>query len=106
MQPSIERNRLESRVDDLLDRLRTAGANLAVESGREAVAQGVGPFRRRGVLVEESGRLRVRDRAVLRYLRPHHPAPPRPTGRGLALTGAPASHKWLSLVPIHLVAHH
>jgi glycerol-3-phosphate O-acyltransferase len=67
MRPSIERRDLEARIDALLDRLRERKANLAVESGREAVAFAIRPFERRGVLVVEGGRFRVRDRMLLRY---------------------------------------
>jgi glycerol-3-phosphate O-acyltransferase len=67
MQPSITRRDLESRTDALLDELRAAGANLSVDSGREAVDDGVKVLRKRGVLVFERGRYRVRDRSVLRY---------------------------------------
>ena len=67
MRPSIERRDLEGRIDALLDRLRARGANLAVESGREAVAAAVRPFEKRGVLVAEGSRIRVRSRTMLRY---------------------------------------
>jgi glycerol-3-phosphate O-acyltransferase len=67
MRPSIERRDLVARIDGLIDCLRGLGANLAVDDGRQAVAEGAGPLRRRGVLVEQAGRLRVKDRAVLRY---------------------------------------
>jgi glycerol-3-phosphate O-acyltransferase len=67
MRPSIERGDLESQIDGLLDRLRERGANLAVESGREAVDQAARPFERRGVIEVERGRFRVRSGALLRY---------------------------------------
>jgi glycerol-3-phosphate O-acyltransferase len=67
MRPSIERRDLEARIDALLDRLRERGANLSVESGREAVAAAMRPFERRGVIVVEEGRVRVRSRMLLRY---------------------------------------
>lgn len=67
MRPSITRVELESRIDALLDTLRGAGANLAVDSGREAVAAAAEPLELRGVLVSEGGRFRVRERHVLRY---------------------------------------
>ncbi len=67
MRPSIERRDLEGRIDMLLDRLRERGANLSVSSGREAAAAALRPFEKRGVLVVESGRVRVRSRAMLRY---------------------------------------
>lgn len=67
MRPAIARPALEARIDALLDVLRRAGANLAVDSGREAVAAALEPLELRGVLVLEQGRVRVRDRHVLRY---------------------------------------
>jgi glycerol-3-phosphate O-acyltransferase len=67
MRPSIERRDLETGIEALLDRLRERKANLAVESGREAVEFAIRPFERRGVLVVEGGRFRVRDRMLLRY---------------------------------------
>ena len=67
MRPSITRRELESRADAVLDTLRSAGANLGVQSGAEAVAKGVEPLEGRGIIVAERGRFRVRDRNVLRY---------------------------------------
>ena len=67
MRPSIARRDLEAGIDALLDRLRERGANLSVESGREAVAAAVRPFERRGVIKVEGDRLRVRSRMLLRY---------------------------------------
>lgn len=67
MRPSITRKELESQIDALLDTLRAVGANLAVDSGREAVATAADPLELRGVIVSEGGRFRVRERHVLRY---------------------------------------
>jgi glycerol-3-phosphate O-acyltransferase len=67
MKPSIETRDLEERIDRMLDQLRQRGANLAVDSGRQAVAEATGAFEKRGVLVVEQGRLRVRNRMMLRY---------------------------------------
>jgi len=67
MRPSLAKRDLEARVDDLLPRLRERGANLGVEDGRQAVAEGLRAFRRRGVLVTEGEVVRVRSRALLRY---------------------------------------
>jgi hypothetical protein len=67
MRPSITRRELESRADAVLDTLRSAGANLGVQSGAEAVAKAVEPLEGRGIIVAERGRIRVRDRNVLRY---------------------------------------
>jgi hypothetical protein len=67
MRPSITRRELEERVDVLLDSLRSANANLGVQTGAEAVDAAVEPLEARGIIVVDRGRLRVRDRNVLRY---------------------------------------
>ena len=67
LKPSMALSELEGRIDRTLDVLRAAGANLSVESGRDAVDQGARAMQRRGYLVMKSGTLRVRDRHVLRY---------------------------------------
>src|SRR6476620_2419678 len=67
MRPSITRKELEARADAVIDTLRSAGANLGVESGAEAVAAALEPLEARGILVAKRGRVRVRDRNVLRY---------------------------------------
>jgi len=67
MRPSVTRRELESRADAVIDTLRSAGANLGVQSGAEAVAQAIEPLAARGIVVVERGRIRVRDRNVLRY---------------------------------------
>jgi len=67
MRPSIAKKDLEGRVEALIETLRAAGANLAVEGGRQAVSEATRPLVRRGVLVVESGTYRVRNRALLRY---------------------------------------
>jgi glycerol-3-phosphate O-acyltransferase len=67
MKPSMGRRDLEERIDGMLDTLRARGANLAVESGRQAVDEAIEPFERRGVLVVEQDRFRVRNRLMLRY---------------------------------------
>jgi glycerol-3-phosphate O-acyltransferase len=67
MRPSIERRELESKLDDLVGRLREAGANLAVRDGRQAADQGLTSLARRDVLRVDGSRIRVRDRNVLRY---------------------------------------
>jgi hypothetical protein len=67
MRPSITRRELEARADAVLDTLRSAGANLGVQTGAEAVASGIEPLESRGIIVAERGRIRVRDRNVLRY---------------------------------------
>jgi glycerol-3-phosphate O-acyltransferase len=67
MRPSITRRDLEERADVVIETLRAVGANLGVESGRQAVEQAVEPLEARGIIVLDSGRFRVRDRNVLRY---------------------------------------
>jgi glycerol-3-phosphate O-acyltransferase len=68
MRPSIGKRELESRADALIESLAAAGANLAVGSGRQAVDEGTDPLAGRNIIyVERGGRIRVRERTVLRY---------------------------------------
>ena len=67
MRPSITRRELEERTTVLLETLASCGANLSVTSGPQAVDNAIEPLESRGVIVCENGRLRVRDRNVLRY---------------------------------------
>jgi glycerol-3-phosphate O-acyltransferase len=67
MRPSISRRDLQDRADAILDTLRAAGANLAVDSGAEALELGLEPLESRGTIVVEGSRVRVRERNVLRY---------------------------------------
>jgi len=67
MRPGIERRDLEARAEELVGRLREQGANLSVESGRQAVAEGVPGLQGRGVVTAEGDRVRVRNRSLLRY---------------------------------------
>ena len=67
MGPSIARRELEERANMLIETLASCGANLGVTSGREAVDLAVEPLEARGIVVVENGRLRVRERNVLRY---------------------------------------
>jgi glycerol-3-phosphate O-acyltransferase len=67
MRPSTTRRELEQRADALLDRLRAAGANLGVTNGAQAVDAALEPLESRGILVVNRGRVRVRNRNVLRY---------------------------------------
>jgi hypothetical protein len=67
MRPSITLHDLESRADAVIDTLRARGANLGVTSGAEALDGAIELFEARGILVVEDGRVRVRDRNVLRY---------------------------------------
>ena len=67
MRPSILRRDLEARAEAIIDTLRAGGANLGVESGAQAVDAALEPLESRGVVVIDGGRVRVRDRHVLRY---------------------------------------
>jgi len=67
MRPSITRRELEQRADALIETLRACGANLGVTSGAEAVEVALEPLEARAVLVVSRGRVRVRNRNVLRY---------------------------------------
>ena len=67
MRPSITRRELEERTTALLETLASCGANLGVTSGAQAVDNAIEPLETRGVIVVENGRLRIRDRNVLRY---------------------------------------
>ena len=68
MRPGITRRELETRAQTVIDTVAAAGGNLSVTSGREAVERAAEPLETRNVvLVERSGRFRVRERTVLRY---------------------------------------
>ena len=67
MRPSTTRRELEQRAEALLDKLRAAGANLGVTNGAHAVDEALEPLVSRGILVVNRGRVRVRNRNVLRY---------------------------------------
>jgi len=67
MRPSITRRDLEARADAILDTLRAAGANLGVSSGAEAADQAIEALEARGIIAVAKGRVRVRERNVLRY---------------------------------------
>lgn len=67
IRPSVDRDELEDRIDHLLEILRSAGANLDVATGREAVEAATEPMATRGIIVVDGGRYRVRERVVLRY---------------------------------------
>jgi glycerol-3-phosphate O-acyltransferase len=67
MRPSITRRDLEDRVDRILEMLVVKHANLSVTSGRQAVEAAAEPLETRGIVVQEGGRFRVRERNVLRY---------------------------------------
>jgi glycerol-3-phosphate O-acyltransferase len=67
MRPSITRRELEHRAEALVDTLATQGANLGVTNGASAVEAALDPLIARGILVVNRGRVRVRNRNVLRY---------------------------------------
>ena len=67
IRPSITRGELEDRIDQLIGILRSAGANLDVATGRQAVEAAAEPLAARGIIVVEGQRFRVRERVVLRY---------------------------------------
>jgi hypothetical protein len=67
LRPSITLHDLEGRADAVIDTLRARGANLGAQSGAEALDGAIELLEARGILVVEDGRVRVRDRNVLRY---------------------------------------
>ena len=67
MRPSIARRDLEGRIDQFLEELTVKRANLGATSGRQVVEEAAEPLETRGIVVNEHGRFRVRDRGVLRY---------------------------------------
>jgi glycerol-3-phosphate O-acyltransferase len=67
MRSSMTKRELEQRADALIDVLRSADANLGVASGAHAVESALEPLESRGILVVNRGRVRVRNRNVLRY---------------------------------------
>jgi hypothetical protein len=68
MRPSLTKRELEDRASGIIDVLRQGGANLAVQSGREAVEIGAPALADRNIIhLERGGRIRVRERTLLRY---------------------------------------
>ena len=67
MKPSVSKADLLSRVDRVLDALRSVNANLSVWSADEVLATATEPLETRNIIVVERGRYRVRERNVLRY---------------------------------------
>ncbi len=67
MRSSQTRRELEARSDAIIDTLRSRGANMGVSSGAEAIETAIEPLETRGILVVERGRVRVRNRHLLRY---------------------------------------
>jgi glycerol-3-phosphate O-acyltransferase len=64
---SMTRVELAERADELIDTLQSRHANMGVTTGEEAVAAAIEPLESRGILITDKGRIRVRDRNVLRY---------------------------------------
>lgn len=71
MRPSMRRPDLVARLEDLLATLSKVGANLGVQKAAQAADDGVALLAMRGVIVEERDRIRVRDRALLKYYARH-----------------------------------
>ncbi len=68
LKPSITKRELEARAEAIIDAARSAGANMGVTSGRQAIEEGAEPLAARNIIhVERGGRFRVRERTVLRY---------------------------------------
>jgi hypothetical protein len=67
MRRSITKRELEHRADSVIDTLRSAGANFGVATGAHAVEAALEPLESRGILVMNRGRVRARNRNVLRY---------------------------------------
>jgi glycerol-3-phosphate O-acyltransferase len=68
MRPSMTKRALEDRASAIIDVLRQGGANLGVQSGREAIELGAPALEDRNIIyLERGGRFRVRERTVLRY---------------------------------------
>jgi glycerol-3-phosphate O-acyltransferase len=67
MRPSITRRELQHRAEAIVDTLGGCGANVGVKNGADAVDAALDPLVARGILVVNRGRVRVRNRNVLRY---------------------------------------
>jgi glycerol-3-phosphate O-acyltransferase len=67
MRPSLTLADLESAISARIDHLAAAGANLFVRDAKHAAEDGVARLEHRGVIQVQGGRVRVRDRNVLRY---------------------------------------
>ncbi len=68
LKPSITKRELEARAEAIIEAARSAGANMGVTSGRQAIEEGAEPLAARNIIhVERGGRFRVRERTVLRY---------------------------------------
>ena len=67
IKPSITRSELMDRIDDTLETLHKSGANLGVQSGRDALDLATETLVTRGIIVSDRDKFRVRERKVLRY---------------------------------------
>jgi len=68
LKASITRRELEARAEAIIEAVRSAGGNLGVTSGRQAIEEGAEALAARNIIhVERGGRFRVRERTVLRY---------------------------------------
>jgi glycerol-3-phosphate O-acyltransferase len=68
MRPNISSKELEARAQAVIDAAASAGGNMGVTSGRDAVDQARGPLETRNIIhIARDGRFRVRERTVLRY---------------------------------------
>ncbi len=67
MGPSIPEEALTARLDQMLETLIAAGANLDARTSSAVIAAAAGPLEDRGIIAREDGLFRVRDRGLLRY---------------------------------------
>lgn len=67
MRPSVALRVLEWRIEAVIEKLQAAGANLETLDVQATLDRGVQLLEARAVLVVDHGRVRVRDRTVLRY---------------------------------------
>ena len=68
MRPCMERPMLAANADARIRELEARGANLAVMTGPRALEEALEPMVERGILaIDDRGRVRVRNRQVLRY---------------------------------------
>lgn len=67
MKRSATRAELAARIDDVLETLRAADANMSVSTSAEVLDAATEPLVTRNIIVVEGGRYRVRERNVLRY---------------------------------------
>ena len=82
MTKAVTRGELTSRIEVVLDTLRSVNANLSVTSADEVLELATEPLITRNIIVVEQGRYRVRERNVLRYYArslAHHLSPPSAT---------------------------